>query len=217
MVLSNRDGSIELVNPACCALYGLSADELLGQRFALVLPETDGADSEDQHRELFNAREAPPPHWSVVRRPDGEERIVESRAEFINRDGERVGLITIIRDVTERVRAERERQTLLLELADAHQHTQELLRRVLEPAAHLARAERRTELEARLASLTPREVDVLRELAAGKTNPEIGQALGLTPKAARNRVAHVLGKLGVADRTRAAVAAVELGLAPPAN
>jgi DNA-binding NarL/FixJ family response regulator len=35
----------------------------------------------------------------------------------------------------------------------------------------------------------------------------------LSSKAARNRVAHVLAKLGVADRTQAAVLAVELGLA----
>jgi DNA-binding NarL/FixJ family response regulator len=37
----------------------------------------------------------------------------------------------------------------------------------------------------------------------------------LSPKAARNRVAHVLAKLGVPDRTQAAVLAVELGLAAP--
>jgi DNA-binding NarL/FixJ family response regulator len=43
----------------------------------------------------------------------------------------------------------------------------------------------------------------------------MGRVLGLSSKAARNRVAHVLAKLGVADRTQAAVLAVELGLAAP--
>jgi DNA-binding NarL/FixJ family response regulator len=70
-------------------------------------------------------------------------------------------------------------------------------------------------LEARVASLTPRELDVLRQLAEGQTNQGIGQALGLSPKAARSRVADVLAKLGVADRTGAAVLAVELGLSAP--
>jgi PAS domain S-box-containing protein len=74
---------------------------------------------------------------------------------------------------------------------------------------------RRRRLDARFASLTPRELDVLRQIAAGKTNPQIGRVLGLSSKAARNRVAHVLAKLGVPDRTQAAVLAVELGLAAP--
>jgi PAS domain S-box-containing protein len=74
---------------------------------------------------------------------------------------------------------------------------------------------RRRRLDARFASLTPRELDVLHQIAAGKTNPQIGRVLGLSPKAARNRVAHVLAKLGVPDRTQAAVLAVELGLAAP--
>jgi DNA-binding NarL/FixJ family response regulator len=39
----------------------------------------------------------------------------------------------------------------------------------------------------------------------------------LSTKAARNRVAHVLAKLGAADRTQAAVLAVELGLATPSS
>jgi RNA polymerase sigma factor (sigma-70 family) len=130
----------------------------------------------------------------------------------VSEGGERVGLITIIRDITERVRAEQERETLLQGLATAQQRVQELLSRVLRPEEHRARSDRRADLEARVASLTPRELDVLRQLAVGETNQEIGHALGLSAKAARNRVADVLAKLGVADRTRAAVLAVELGL-----
>jgi PAS domain S-box-containing protein len=217
MMLSDADGTIELVNPACCALYGLAGDELIGRSLALMLPQAGQAEAERRHRQLFSAPGPPPTQRNVVRRPDGEERVVESRAEFITRDGRRVGLITIIRDISERVGAERERDALLLELADAHKRVQEVLARVVRPDEHRARAERRAELEARVASLTPRELDVLRELASGKTNPEIGRALGLSPKAARNRVANVLAKLGVPDRTQAALVAVELGRAAPAG
>jgi RNA polymerase sigma factor (sigma-70 family) len=131
-------------------------------------------------------------------------------------DGKVVGVFGIARDITERVHAEQERESLLRALATAQANVQELITRVLRPEIHQARSERRADLEARFVSLTPRERDVLQQIAAGKTNPAIGQALGLSPKAARNRVAHVLAKLGVADRTQAAVLAVELGLAPSA-
>jgi PAS domain S-box-containing protein len=215
MVLSDPDGTIGLVNPACCALYGLGIDELVGEHFTLIVPETERADIERCHRELFAAPEPPPTFRSLLRSSNGEERTVECRAEFVSQASERVGLITIIRDITERVRAEQEREVLLRTLATAQQSVQELLARVLRPEEHQVRSKRRADLEARVASLTPRELDVLRQLAVGKTNPQIGQALGLSSKAARNRVANVLAKLGVADRTRAAVLAVELGLTAP--
>ncbi len=209
LVLSGLDGVIQLVNPACSALYGRSADELIGQDFALISPKTQ------HHRELFAAADPPPLFRNVVRRADGGESTVECRAEFVSQGGARVGLITVIRDITERVQAEQERESLLQALVTAQENAQQLLARVLKPEGQPTRSERRLDLEARLASLTPRELDVLRQIAAGKTNPEIGRVLGLSSKAARNRVAHVLAKLGVPDRTQAAVLAVELGLAAP--
>jgi PAS domain S-box-containing protein len=215
MVLSDPDGIIQLVNPACGVLYSRETDELIGHDFALILPGTERANAELWHRELFAAPQPPPTFRNRVRRANGEECTVECRAEFVSHDGQRVGLITIIRDITERVRAEQERESLLQALAVAQQNVQQLLAQVLKPDP--ARSARRADLEARVASLTPRERDVLRQLAAGKTNQGIGQVLGLSPKAARNRVADVLAKLGVADRTAAAVVAVELGLTVPSS
>ncbi len=61
-------------------------------------------------------------------------------------------------------------------------------------------------------SLTPREREVLRLLAQGRTNRQIGQCLGISPGTAKNHVEHILAKLGVSDRTQAAARAVELGL-----
>ena len=60
--------------------------------------------------------------------------------------------------------------------------------------------------------LTPREQDVLRLMVRGKTNREIAHALRLTLSTVKTHVEHVLGKLGVSDRTQAAVRAIELGL-----
>jgi DNA-binding CsgD family transcriptional regulator len=60
--------------------------------------------------------------------------------------------------------------------------------------------------------LTARERDVLRLVAAGWSNPEIGDALGISRKTASVHVSNLLGKLGVANRVEAAVVATQLGL-----
>jgi DNA-binding NarL/FixJ family response regulator len=60
--------------------------------------------------------------------------------------------------------------------------------------------------------LTRRERDVLRLIALGQTNREIAVTLNLTVSTVKTHVEHVIGKLGVSDRTQAAVRAMELGL-----
>lgn len=60
--------------------------------------------------------------------------------------------------------------------------------------------------------LTEREVDVLRLLAQGLTNADIAARLYLSEGTVRNHVSAILAKLGVADRTQAAVLAIQHGL-----
>lgn len=60
--------------------------------------------------------------------------------------------------------------------------------------------------------LTDRELEVLRMLAGGFTNREIGAALNLAEGTIKNHVSVVLSKLGVRDRTRAVLKAVDEGL-----
>ncbi len=59
---------------------------------------------------------------------------------------------------------------------------------------------------------TARELDVLRLLVQGKSNPEIGQALFISSTTVRSHVTSILTKLNVANRTQAAVVAQELHL-----
>ncbi len=61
--------------------------------------------------------------------------------------------------------------------------------------------------------LTQRELDVLRLIAAGRSNPQIGEALFISPRTAQIHVTHVLAKLGLANRTEAAAFAHQHGLA----
>jgi DNA-binding NarL/FixJ family response regulator len=60
--------------------------------------------------------------------------------------------------------------------------------------------------------LTPRESDVLRLIAAGYSNREIGHSLGVSEGAVKNHASAVLSKLGARDRTRAVLRGIELGI-----
>ena len=60
--------------------------------------------------------------------------------------------------------------------------------------------------------LTQRESEVLRQLANGLTNKEIALALGISYETVKEHVQHILRKIGVSDRTQAAVWAVRKGL-----
>lgn len=61
-------------------------------------------------------------------------------------------------------------------------------------------------------ALTPRELEVLRLVAQGKTNRAIGEQLVITVGTVKIHVEHIIAKLGVSDRTQAAVRAIQLGL-----
>ena len=60
--------------------------------------------------------------------------------------------------------------------------------------------------------LTKRESEVLKQLAFGLTNKEIAQALGISYETVKEHVQHILRKIGVNDRTQAAVWAVRKDL-----
>jgi DNA-binding NarL/FixJ family response regulator len=62
------------------------------------------------------------------------------------------------------------------------------------------------------AALTKRELDVLRLIASGRSNKEIADALGTAEATVKNQASSIFGKLGVRDRTRAVLRAVELGV-----
>ncbi|UQA60855.1 response regulator [Polyangium aurulentum] len=60
-------------------------------------------------------------------------------------------------------------------------------------------------------ALTARETEVLRWMAAGKSNREIADMLGTAEGTIKNHASSIFGKLGVRDRTRAVLRAIELG------
>ena len=61
-------------------------------------------------------------------------------------------------------------------------------------------------------ALTQREVEVLREMANGSANKDIATTLDVSYETVKEHVQRILGKMGVADRTQAALWAVHKGL-----
>jgi len=59
--------------------------------------------------------------------------------------------------------------------------------------------------------LTDRETEILRLMAGGYSNKEIANSLGVAEGTVKNHVSNILSKLGVRDRTRAVLKALELG------
>lgn len=97
----------------------------------------------------------------------------------------------------------------------------ETYRRVVElivPHMHTAllrivhKQDTRPHVPRRDASLTPRELEVLHWLCAGKTSPEIAAILGISPNTVRNQTQSILGKLHVTSRAQAAAKAIKSGL-----
>ncbi len=81
-------------------------------------------------------------------------------------------------------------------------------------AGQVMRGYRRTRQAGAVDRLTSRELDVLRLIAGGRGNRQIGHELGIAEKTVKTHVSNLLAKLGVADRTQAAVLAVQEGLVP---
>jgi two-component system, NarL family, response regulator LiaR len=65
-----------------------------------------------------------------------------------------------------------------------------------------------------LSQLTPRETDVLKGLAQGRSNREIARALSVSEETVKSHVSSILAKLGLADRTQAAIFALQRHLVP---
>lgn len=79
--------------------------------------------------------------------------------------------------------------------------------RSIPPAIGMRLAERMTHAE-----LTLREVEVLKLIAKGRSNKEIGSALGIAEVTVKLHVGHILTKLQVSDRTQATTTALQRGI-----
>ncbi|TMR90481.1 response regulator [Nonomuraea basaltis] len=90
-----------------------------------------------------------------------------------------------------------------------------VMRRLIEEFATRKAVDEREAL--RLNALTPRELDVLRLVAAGLANAEIAEELTIAAETVKSHVGRIFAKLGLRDRAQAVVLAYESGLVVPGN
>jgi len=98
-------------------------------------------------------------------------------------------------------------QAVRLAHAGVGQHDASVVRRLAEALDRAAPAPAPDRL-----TLTGREIEVLRRVARGATNREIAAQLFVSEGTVKNHVSHILGRLGLRDRTQAALYARENGL-----
>lgn len=108
--------------------------------------------------------------------------------------------------------AEAERTVLYGEVLERLERLQEIVSRLL---SSQERSRRAISLQTHDKQLTERELQILRLVAEGWSNREIGVELALASGTVKNHVARILAKLDVTDRTQAAVRGLDLGLIQP--
>jgi PAS domain S-box-containing protein len=196
------------VNPAIERATGLPAESYIGHSSRdWGMAEGVAAGWELVLRQAWRARREQTTEFTLVTARG--ERYFQCRVvPELGADGSVQSLLAISRDITELHSAQAEREQLYRELASRDRHERELQEQLLSAERAENQRLRRATL---LAELTPRERDVLRLIAQGKTNREIGQELHLSPGTVKNHVARLLPKLGAVDRTQAAARASEFG------
>ncbi len=113
MALSDPEGIILSANPAYCSLYGYAPEQVIGESFALIFPPDQRQWAIEQYREIIRTRAMLPAYESSIQREDGDMRIVESRAALVSLGEDKLGMLSIIRDITDRTLAEHVRTRLL--------------------------------------------------------------------------------------------------------
>jgi PAS domain S-box-containing protein len=120
VIFTDRDGVIQLWNPGAEAVFGYAADEVLGRRADMLIPERlrrahwAGFDSAIQTGRMKHAR------GSMTTRSthkDGSDRYVDMSFALVkDAAGRALGAVAVARDITDRFRAEKESRKRLADL-----------------------------------------------------------------------------------------------------
>ena len=106
LAVSDPDGIVLMANPAYYELYGYGPEEVLGHSFAIIFPPDQREAAIQLYRETFGGDLPTSTAEATIRRADGAERVVEARYHFLEEDGRRTAMVSLVRDVTERLALE---------------------------------------------------------------------------------------------------------------
>jgi two-component system, cell cycle sensor histidine kinase and response regulator CckA len=135
MALSDSEGIVLNANQAYLELYGYKAEQVIGQSFAIIFPPEQRERAVEKYKIIFAGDTIPAPIEFTVQRADGEERVIDARVAFLTKAGQRIALLSTIRDITQRVRAEEA-------LSESHRHLEALLTEQRETHAKVVAQER---------------------------------------------------------------------------
>jgi DNA-binding NarL/FixJ family response regulator len=197
----DRQGDIEVVGEAGDGVEAVAAVTELAPDVVCMdirMPVMDGLEAT---RRIAAAHPGGQPHVLVLTTFDVDRYVYDALAAgaagFLLKDAPPERLVAAVRTVAAG-------ETLLAPT---------VVRRLVE--TYVAQPPPGDDRPARLAGLTEREVEVLRELATGRSNAEIGAALFLSEATVKTHVTRILAKLQLRDRVQAVVAAYEVGLVRP--
>jgi DNA-binding NarL/FixJ family response regulator len=194
-VILEAEGDIEVVAEADTGVEAIRQAQLTGPDVILMdirMPELDGLAATEEI-----LRHPDPPTIVVLTTFDQNEYVYRAlhagAAGFLLKDAPATRLIAAVRAAAT--------GDSLIEPS--------ITRRLVE---RFAAPEQPARLPDELASLTERELDVLRQVARGLSNAEIAAHLVVAETTVKTHVARILAKLGVRDRVQAVVVAYESGL-----
>jgi DNA-binding NarL/FixJ family response regulator len=199
MILDAQE-DMEVVGEAADGLEAVERARELRPDVVLMDVRMPGRDGLDATREVL--RDLPETHVLILTTFDLNEYVYEAMragaSGFLLKDVPRAQLVDGIRTVAAG-------EALL---APA------ITRRLIEQFVRRPPASVRTQ-PTELAELTPRELEVLRLVARGRSNTEIAAELFVSEATVKTHVAHALAKLDLRDRVQAVVFAYESGLVEP--
>jgi PAS domain S-box-containing protein len=106
MALSAPDGNVIAANPAYFRLYGFPSEEVIGKHFSIIFPEEQRKTARELYDFMFQSPILSPSFFGPIRRADGIERFVESSYHFLTHRGQRLAMLSFVRDITEQKRVE---------------------------------------------------------------------------------------------------------------
>jgi PAS domain S-box-containing protein len=197
LTVIDRDFRVLWANKARAALHQLNKDDVIGKIcyqvfFRRKAPCEDCAVQAAFRSGRSRIKEA----WLDF--PDGSRKWGEVRAYPVYGENRNIdAALTIIIDITERkLKLERQKRYAEYLSSSLRVITQEK-NRVLSDDVHVDTT----------FGLTDREIEVLRLMTEGFTNNEISKQLSISPHTVKSHIIHIFNKLGVDDRTQAAVLA----------
>jgi PAS domain S-box-containing protein len=208
----DRNLCITSANPACERLAGFEAELMVGKTLReLGWQEPLVSSWELALRQVWRTGRGQ--HLQFTTQTHLGERMLDVQVvPELAPDGGVQAVVILAHDSTDRQQAALERTKLASEVLNRQEHLHQLVARMLESQEQERPAQPPLVKPQDAEQLSAREREVLRLLACGWSNREIGAELHLSPGTIKNHVAHILSKLDCVDRTQAAARAVALGL-----